>query len=208
MKNLIKKILKEEQDLEWAKDLVNAEVRPSRSLVLRKQKELPKNAIELHTETMHGDADSYDNHKTTFYRNGRGRWDNDYGATPNFEDFEKVVEFLRNGDTTILDDDENQDLADYFIDLGCIDYTEYGDGGYEMAYVKEIYYYDENGIKYDAHIEGLNSQNQDEDEDEDYDDEDADEEYCDVCGDDLDAYGNCPSCEMEDDEEEEDDEQL
>jgi hypothetical protein len=72
MKNLIKKILKEEQDLGWAQDVVNSELRPTRSLTVKRQTNNPKNAIELHTETMHGDGDSYDKNKVIFYAEGKG----------------------------------------------------------------------------------------------------------------------------------------
>ena len=209
MKKLIRKILREEQDLEWAKDLVNAEVRPSRSLVLRKQKELPKNAIELHTETMHGDGDKYDNHKIIFYRDAKGMNSTDRKSIPNFEDFERVVEFLRDGGVHTLTDehgDQNDELAEYFINLGCIDYSEYGDEGFEMATVEEIFYYDENGIKYDAHIDGLNSRKQDDDDEDndddefpiDDEDEDNEDSECQVCGvfDDT-GEGICSDCQLD-----------
>ena len=60
MKNLIKRILKEEEDLQWVQDAISGEIRPTRSLILKPQANTIKNAIETHTEVMHGDGDSYD----------------------------------------------------------------------------------------------------------------------------------------------------
>ena len=35
MKNLIKRILKEEEDLQWVQDAISGEIRPTRSLILK-----------------------------------------------------------------------------------------------------------------------------------------------------------------------------
>ena len=199
MKDLIKKILKEEQDLEWAQDVVKGEPRPTRSLVIKRQTDNPKNAIELYTEVMHGDGDSYDKNKILFYKNGKGV----VNGQANFDDFEKAIEFLKNGNLSDIGD-ENED---YFLELGCIDYDEYADYGFEIATVEEVFYYDDMGNKYDAHIDGLSPvpheevvamfRNEfEEDGDNNEEDEEVEEDYeCQMCGDDDDTgEGICSDC--------------
>ena len=216
MKNLIKRILKEEEDLQWVQDAISGEIRPTRSLILKPQANTIKNAIETHTEVMHGDGDSYDKNTVIYYRDGKGRWGNDdWQAQFNFDDFERVVEFLR-GNHQI--DWENDEETEFFIDAGVIDYDEYADNGFEEGTINEVFYYDETGNRFKAKIEGVTTYHDhddytnedDEEEDENIDmegeeeDEEEDEEVCEICGGyDDNGWGVCSDCEEEGQDDEE-----
>lgn len=205
MRKIIKKILKEEQDLNWAQEAVSGELRPTRSLIVKPQAQTIKNAIETHTEVMHGDGDSYDKNIVIYYRDGKGRWNNDdWDSEFNFNDFERVVDFLR-GNLKI--DWENDEETEFFVDAGVIDYDEYADNGFEIGSINEVFYYDENGNKYKAKIDGVNTYHDDDDDyDDDEDEDDEEEDTCDICGgyDDT-GTGVCSDCDEDDDDEEDDD---
>ena len=201
MRKIIKKILKEEQDLNWAQEAVSGEIRPTRSLIVKPQAQTIKNAIETHTEVMHGDGDSYDKNTVIYYKEGKGRWNSeDWDSEFNFNDFERVVDFLRGHHQINWDDDEE---TEFFVDAGVIDHDEYADNGFEIGSINEVFYYDENGNKYIAKIDGVNTYHDDDD-----DDDDEEEDTCDICGgyDDT-GTGVCSDCD-EDDDDEEDDEEL
>ena len=178
MKNLIKRILKEEQDLNWAQETVSGEIRPTRSLVIKKQTNNPKNAIQVDFEIMYGDADSYERNSQIFVRYPKNKWE------PNFDDFEEMVNFLKT-DRGIEDLDE--DLREKFSEYGLIGYSEHFGDDWEMGSIEDVYYYDDMGNKYDAKIDGV-STNGDYEDDEEEDDED-DDDYDDLDEDDLEGNG-------------------
>jgi len=206
MRKLIKKILKEEEDLSWAQETVSGELRPTRSLIVKPESKTLKNAIETHTEVMHGDGDSYDKDTVIYLRDGKGRWGNDnWNADFNFDDFERVVSFLK-GEYQI--DWDNDEETEFFNEAGVIDYSEYADNGYETGGINEIFYYDENGNRYKAKIDGVYTYHDDEeDEEEEVEgDDEFHENECEMCGDiDDTGTGVCSDCEEDDDEEDEDD---
>lgn len=148
MKNLIKKILKE-NELEWAQDTIKGEIRPTRSLVVKRQTNNPKNAIEVHFEIMFGDADSYERNQHIFY----AKAPNEY--TSNFNDFEEMVNFLKSDDDI---DNLDEEVREKFSDYGLIGYSEHFGDDWEVGSIEAAYYYDDMGNKYDAKIDGIDTQ--------------------------------------------------
>lgn len=189
---MIKKILRENDDLEWAKEIVQADVRPSRSLILKGQNTKLRNAIETHTEVMHGDGDSYKNEVVVYYKDAKGIWGKGYSTDePNFEDFEKVVDYLRGNHQIDWEDDEE---TEFFHECGVIDYDEYEDNGYAEGGINKVFYYDEHGNKFVAKIDGVNTYHDDDEDDED--DDRGHEDECENCGDvDDTGTGICSDCE-------------
>ena len=70
MKSLIKKILKENDDMGWANDLVKGQELPFRIVGQTKPPPMKKNLFVMKGEWMSGDADAY-NTETTTYREDR-----------------------------------------------------------------------------------------------------------------------------------------
>jgi hypothetical protein len=156
VKDLIKKILKEEQDLEWAKDLVNSEFKPTPSVIVDTQTTNPKDALELHVYIEYGDADFTERNIIMFYRNGKGY--NDYnGGGLNFDDFERVLSFLN--DRSVTDSHQqgwnaqfdNEEFREMCYDEGLIGYSEMHDYT-KKARRNGVYYYDSMGNKYHTRI--------------------------------------------------------
>jgi len=168
MKNLIKRILREEEDLQWAQDAVSGEIRPTRSLIIKQQTDNPKDAIEVHFEVMFGDADGYSNNKHIFYRKPKNEYES------NFQDFEDMITFLKS-DTSFHELDE--EYQDKLRDYGLVDYNEHFGDDWEVGTITSVYYYDENGNKYNAKIDGyedtfhVNDEDEDWGEEEDWDDD-------------------------------------
>ena len=120
---------------------MGGEIRPTRSLIIKPKSTTIKNAIETHTEVMHGDADSYEKNTVIYYRDGKGRWGtDDWNAEFNFDDFERVVTFLKGNYNIDYDNDEE---TEFFRDAGVIDYDEYADNGFEEGGINEVFYMDE-----------------------------------------------------------------
>lgn len=146
---MIKKILKESEDLGWAQETVSGELRPTPSVVIDKSTSNPKDALEVHFETMFGDADYYDRNTTFFYKNPK-----QYGYS--FEDFERVIDALKKaprsdhdrGWREIFNDEELRELCH---EVGAIGYSEMHDYS-KKASIEKIYYYDSDGNKYDARL--------------------------------------------------------
>lgn len=150
MKFLIKKILKESEDLGWAQETISGELRPTPSVVVDRSTSNPKDALEVHFEIMFGDADYYDRNTAFFYKKPH-----QYGL--NFEDFEKVVRVLKTaprsdhdrGWREIFNNDE--ELRELCYDVGAIGYSEMHDYT-KKGSISKIYYYDSDGNKYDARL--------------------------------------------------------
>jgi len=149
VKDLIKKILKEEQDLEWAKDLVNSEFKPTPSVIVDTQTTNPKDALELHVYIEYGDADFTERSTITFYRHG--------SEYQNFEGFEKVVSILKDrsrSDSYVFGwraQFGDEDFYEFCHEEGIIGYSEMHDYS-KKGRINKVYYYDNMGNKYDARI--------------------------------------------------------
>ena len=149
MKDLIKKILTEEQDLEWAQDIAKGEIKPTPSVVVVGQTNNPKDALELHVYIEYGDADYTERSTIIFYRQ--------YSRYSNFDGFERVVSILKDrsrSDSYVEGwraQFGDEDFYEFCYDEGIIGYSETHDYS-KKGRIDKVYYYDNMGNKYNARI--------------------------------------------------------
>jgi hypothetical protein len=156
MKNLIKKILKENEDLGWASDLVSNQDLPFKILGPTKPPPTRKNMFVVETEWMSGDADAYNREKSVFNQNNPESFEwfihmcrvykvlkNDRYGYHDWSDLNKMLNPLgyfvrRSKDTSGIE------VSDY------IERDVFSDGEFPARLESlDIKYYDANGINRD-----------------------------------------------------------
>lgn len=153
MKNLIRKILRENDEFGWIKD-----IQPLITIGNPKTQSNPKHKIKIVFDFMHGDADSYSDEAILIDGDDTNRLRallDLYELTDKYfndDDLTPLTDAIKNsGDLISRLDWEEEELEDYLMDSGVVAYDVHYDG-YTAGNISEVTYFDHSGIEHEAKI--------------------------------------------------------